>query len=120
MYFPMLKKTGLEKVTVTDFPGLDRREAARAGGFREMKNLCSEGWPALRTRPCRGLAATVTAPGGLTAKDALIWVDGGRIHINGLAVGPKLTEGEKELVSRGAYLIVFPDKVFLNTKDLTD
>ena len=120
MYFPMLKKTGLEKVTVTDFPGLDRREAARAGGFREMKNLCSEGWPALRTRPCRGLAATVTAPGGLTAKDALIWVDGGRIHINGLAVGPELTEGEKELVSMGAYLIVFPDKVFLNTKDLTD
>ena len=120
MYFPMLKKTGLEKVTVTDFPGLDRREAARAGGFREMKNLCSEGWPALRTRPCRGLAATVTAPGGLTAKDALIWVDGGRIHINGPAVGPELTEGEKELVSMGAYLIVFPDKVFLNTKDLTD
>ena len=120
MIFPMLRKTGLEKVTVTEFPGLDRREAAKTGGFREMRNLCAEGYPALRTRPARGQAAAVARPGGLTAKDALIWVDGTRIRINGQAAGPVLTEGEKELVSMGAYLIVFPDKVYLNTRDLTD
>ena len=120
MFFPMLKKIGLEKMTVTDFPGLDRRETARIGGFREMRNLCGEGYPPLRTRQARGLIATVTKPGGLTAKDALIWVDGTRICVNGEAAGPVLTEGEKDLISMGAYLIVFPDKVYLNTKDLTD
>ena len=120
MFFPMLKKIGLEKMTVTDFPGLDRRETARIGGFREMRNLCGEGYPTLRTRQARGLIATVTKPGGLTAKDALIWVDGTRICVNGEAAGPVLTEGEKDLISMGAYLIVFPDKVYLNTKDLTD
>ena len=120
MFFPMLKKIGLEKMTVTDFPGLDRRETARIGGFREMRNLCGEGYPTLRTRQARGLTATVTKPGGLTAKDALIWVDGTRICVNGEAAGPVLTEGEKDLISMGAYLIVFPDKVYLNTKDLTD
>ena len=120
MFFPMLKKTGLERVTVTDFPGLDRRETAKIGGFREMRNLCGEGYPALRTRQARGLTATVTKPGGLTAKDALIWVDGTRLRVNGEAAGPVLTEGEKDLISMGAYLIVFPDKVYLNTKDLTD
>lgn len=120
MFFPTLKKTDLEMVTVTEFPGLDRREAAKAGGFREMENLCAEGYPALRTRPARGLAATVQKPNGLIAKDALIWVDGRRIYVNGLAAGPELTDGEKNLVSMGAYLIVFPDKVYLNTKDLTD
>ena len=120
MFFPMLKKIGLEKMTVTDFPGLDRRETARIGGFREMRNLCGEGYPTLRTRQARGLIATVTKPGGLTAKDALIWVDGTRICVNGETAGPVLTEGEKDLISMGAYLIVFPDKVYLNTKDLTD
>ena len=120
MFFPMLKKIGLEKMTVTDFPGLDRRETARIGGFREMRNLCGEGYPTLRTRQARGLIATVTKPGGLTAKDALIWVDGTRICVNGEAAGPVLTEGEKDLISMGAYLIVFPDKVYLNTKDLSD
>ena len=120
MFFPTLKKTDMEKVTVTEFPGLDRRESVRMGGFRKMKNLCSEGYPALRTRPARGLSATVEKPEGLIAKDALLWVDGRRIYVNGLAAGPELAEGEKQLVSMGAYLIVFPDKVYLNTKDLTD
>ena len=120
MFFPTLKKTDMEMVTVTEFPGLDRRESVRMGGFREMKNLCSEGYPALRTRPARGLSATVEKPEGLIAKDALLWVDGRRIYVNGLAAEPELTEGEKQLVSMGAYLIVFPDKVYLNTKDLTD
>ena len=120
MFFPTLKKTDMEKVTVTEFPGLDRRESVRMGGFRKMKNLCSEGYPALRTRPARGLSATVEKPEGLIAQDALPWVDGRRIYVNGLAAGPELAEGEKQLVSMGAYLIVFPDKVYLNTKDLTD
>ena len=111
MFFPTLKKTDMEKVTVTEFPGLDRRESVRMGGFRKMKNLCSEGYPALRTRPARGLSATVEKPEGLIAKDALLWVDGRRIYVNGLAAGPELAEGEKQLVSMGAYLIVFPDKV---------
>ena len=40
MFFPTLKKTDMEKVTVTEFPGLDRRESVRMGGFRKMKKLC--------------------------------------------------------------------------------
>lgn len=120
MFFPTLKKTGLERITVTDFPGLDRRESAQVNGFREMENLCSDGYPALRTRQARALVAETAKPNGLTAKDALIWVDGGQIYVGGLAAGPQLTDGEKSLVSMGAYLVVFPDKIYLNTKDLSD
>ena len=75
MFFPTLKKTGLERITVTDFPGLDRRESAQVNGFREMENLCSDGYPALRTRQARALVAETAKPNGLTAKDTLIWVD---------------------------------------------
>ena len=97
MFFPTLKKTGLERITVTDFPGLDRRESAQVNGFREMENLCSDGYPALRTRQARALVAETAKPNGLTAKDALIWVDGGQIYVGGLAAGPQLTDGEKSL-----------------------
>lgn len=120
MFFPMLRNTKLQRVTEVDFPGLDRRESAAALGFREMENLCSEGYPALRTRPGRGLVEVLEKPNGLTAKDALLWVDGRHLYMNGLAIGPELTDGEKSLVSMGAYVVVFPDKVYVNTQDVTD
>lgn len=120
MFFPMLRSTKLQRVTEVDFPGLDRRESAAALGFREMENLCSEGYPALRTRPGRGLVEALEKPNGLTAKDALLWVDGKHLYMNGLAIGPELTDGEKDLVSMGAYVVVFPDKVYVNTQDVTD
>lgn len=120
MFFPMLKGTRLQRVTETKLPGLDRRESAATPGFREMENLCSEGYPALRTRPGRGLVETLKKPNGLLAKDALLWVDGKHLYMNGLEVGPELTDGEKSLVSMGAYVVVFPDKVYVNTQDVTD
>ena len=120
MFFPMLKGTRLQRVTETKLPGLDRRESAATPGFREMENLCSEGSPALRTRPGRGLVETLKKPNGLLAKDALLWVDGKHLYMNGLEVGPELTDGEKSLVSMGAYVVVFPDKVYVNTQDVTD
>ncbi len=120
MFFPMLRSTKLQRVTEVDFPGLDRRESAAALGFREMENLCSEGYPALRTRPARGLVEVLEKPNGLAAKDALLWVDGKHLYMNGLAIGPELTDGEKNLVSMGAYVVVFPDKVYVNTQDVTD
>ena len=120
MFFPMLKGTKLQRVTETKLPGLDRRESAAVLGFREMENLCSEGYPALRTRPGRGLVETLKKPNGLLAKDALLWVDGKHLYMNGLEVGPELTDGEKSLVSMGAYAVVFPDKVYVNTQDVTD
>ena len=120
MFFPMLKGTRLQRVTETKLPGLDRRESAATPGFREMENLCSEGYPALRTRPGRGLVETLKKPNGLLAKDALLWVDGKHLYMNGLEVGPELTDGEKSLVSMGAYLLIFPDKKYINTQDLTD
>ena len=93
MFFPMLKGTKLQRVTETKLPGLDRRESAATPGFREMENLCSEGYPALRTRPGRGLVETLKKPNGLLAKDALLWVDGKHLYMNGLEVGPELTDG---------------------------
>lgn len=120
MYFPKLNAPRQSRVTVNRFPGLDRRPRGQEGSFREMENLCAQGYPTLTVRCPRGIAGSVTAPGGLTAKDGLIWVDGHTLYINGSATGLVLSEGKKQLVSMGAWLLIWPDKLYINTKDLTD
>ena len=87
MYFPQLSTPRQSRVTVNRFPGLDRRPRGQEGSFREMENLCAQGYPTLTVRRPRGIAGSVTAPGGLTAKDGLIWVDGHTLYINGSAAG---------------------------------
>lgn len=120
MYFPKLNAPRQSRVTVNRFPGLDRRPRGQEGSFREMENLCAQGYPTLTVRCPRGIAGSVTVPGGLTAKDGLIWVDGHTLYINGSAAGLVLSEGKKQLVSMGAWLLIWPDKLYINTKDLTD
>ena len=121
MYYPTMETLRQQRVTVKAFPGLDRREQAEPGGFWEMKNLCSDGYPALKVRGRRAVAAAVEKPNGLLGKDTLLWVDGTALYVAGAKVaGPVLTDGEKQMVSMGAYGIVFPDGVYVNTQDLTD
>ena len=120
MYFPKLTAPAQRRVTVDRFLGLDRRAGSAMGGMQDMENLWAGGYPALETRPARGIVAAVKAPGGLVCRDAPVWVDGTALYVNGVRTGLTLTEGDKQLVSMGAYLLIWPDKKYLNTKDLTD
>ena len=116
-----LRAQPTERRVTAAFPGLDARERIPEGALHDARNLTTAKYPLLATRPRRGLVATLTAPGGLTAKDALAWVDGGTLYLNGLATAlTGLAEGEKQLVSMGAFLCVFPDKVYYNTADPSD
>ena len=121
MYFMGMKSPGQQRVAVGRFLGLDRREGAALGSFEDMENLSPEGYPALKTRPKRGTVANLAGyAGGMTVKDALIYVDGTHLYINGLKTALTLSEGDKQLVSMGAYLIIWPDKCYINTADLSD
>lgn len=106
--------------TTDAFPGLDCRERPLDGAFAAMQNFCGSGYPVLSRRPARGLAATLQSPAGLLAKDALCWVDGSSFYISGYGVDLGLTPGKKQLLSMGAYAVIFPDKKYINTKDLSD
>lgn len=106
-------------VTVSSFLGLDRRARGELGSFREMENLTSDGYPTLTVRPRRGLAGQAESPGGIAAKDALIWVDGHTLYVGGVATELVLTEGSKQLIGMGNWLIVWPDKKYINTGDLS-
>ena len=59
-------------------------------------------------------------PRGLICRDAPVWVDGRTLFINGQKTELVLTDGDKQLVSMGAYLLIWPDKKYINTQDLTE
>lgn len=120
MYFPKLLTPTQTRVNISKFAGYDLRDTAPAGTFRVMENLCSDGYPALRVRPRRAAVTTVAAPNGIIARDCLIWADGQHLYINGADSPLVLRNGDKQLVSMGAYLIIWPDKLYINTQDLSD
>jgi len=120
MLFTRLKAPALQRVTVSRFGGLDRRSRCAEGCFVAMENLCSDGDGALQVRRRRAVAATLTAPGGLTDKETLVWVDGQTLYVGGHATGLVLSQGEKQFVSMGAYLVIFPDRKWINLRDLTE
>ena len=120
MYFPKLTAPAQRRVTVDRFLGLDRRAGSAMGCFQNMENLWSGGYPALETRPARGEAAVLSKPNGLTCRDALVWVDGTALYIGGEKTGLALSDGEKQLVNMGAYLLIWPDRKYINTQDLSD
>lgn len=109
-----------QRVTVSKFGGYDARQRAPLGSFSRMENLTGDGYPALSVREKRKTIAALDKPNGLAAKDCLIWVDGRTLYINGLAIDLALTDGEKQLVSMGAYLLIWPDKKYVNTQDISD
>ena len=106
MFFQKMSVPVQSTVTVSSFLGLDRRARGELGSFREMENLTSDGYPTLTVRPRRGLAGQAESPGGIAAKDALIWVDGHTLYVGGVATELVLTEGSKQLIGMGNWLIV--------------
>ncbi|MBP0974028.1 MAG: hypothetical protein J5851_09015 [Oscillospiraceae bacterium] len=107
---------------VTDtFAGYNRNLKIGDGEFFHTENLTSAYYPLLANRKKRGRVSGLTAPQGLLAKEKLAYVDNGTLYYDGAATPVTgLSGGEKQLVSMGAYIVVFPDKVFYNTADSTD
>ena len=121
-YFPTVEETKTAQQVTDVFRGYHHDLRIGDGEFYEMQNLTSDYYPMLASRKRRGvLDATLTAPGGMLAKETLAYVDNGKLYYNGYEiVGLRLTAGEKQLVSMGAYLLIWPDKKYLNTKDMSD
>ena len=120
MYFPKLKAQAQQRAAVEQFGGLDRRVGHGAGCAENMENMWSGGYPALETRPRRGVMRQLTKPHGIVEKDGLFWVDGTALYVNGAKTELVLSDSDKQLVSMGAYLLVFPDKKYINTQKLTE
>ena len=120
MKFPKLKVLQNSRQMVDIFKGYNHNLRIGDGEFFDMKNMTSDHYPILSPRDNRGECASPAAPNGLIAKDALCYVDGRNFVINEYSIDMGLNDEPKQLVSMGAYVIIMPDKKYINTKDLTD
>lgn len=118
---PLLAQLKTKRQVTETFLGYNRSLKIRTGEFYHMENLSSSCYPLMASRDKRALVTKLSSPQALCAKKQLIWADSGRLYMDGQEVeGIELTEGEKNLVSMGAYILIFPDKIYLNCEDFTD
>lgn len=136
MKLPILNELPTTRGMIEVFGGYNHNLRIGEGEFYDMKNLTSSDYPVLSTRPRRGVYSKPYAansigewqyadnPQGLIEKDALCYVDGSNIVINGYPIDMGLsTEAKmcpKTLVSMGAYIIIMPDKMYINTANYGD
>ena len=120
MNYPKLKVLETSRQMVDVFKGYNHNLRISDGEFFDMKNMTGDYYPILSPRKKRGVYASPNRPTGLIAKDALCYVDGPEFVMNEYRVDMGLSDEPKQLISMGAYVIILPDKKYINTKDLTD
>lgn len=136
MKYPILTELATSRETIDVFGGYNHNLRIPEGEFYDMTNLTSADYPVLSPRPQRGTytpgnsASTPSNPLGMIAKDALCYVetnpDGNTstFYINGYPIefggNDKLNAEPKTLISMGSYVIIMPDKFYINTNDYDD
>ena len=130
MKLPKLSELYTSRDTVDVFAGYNHNLRIGDGEFYDMKNLTSSYYPILAPRKPRGVfTKTQSNPLGLIEKDALCYVreSGGNLVfvMNGseydLGIVSSEHKGvERTLTSMGAYVIIMPDRKYINTVDTTD
>jgi hypothetical protein len=128
MRYPTLSDLKTSREWLDVFKGYNHNLRIGEGEFYDMKNLSSDNYPILSPRPKRGIYASPKAPQGMIAKDALCYVDGSDFVINEYHIPMGLATDRdengktipKSLISMGAYVIIMPDKKYINTEKYED
>lgn len=115
MKLPRLNVLPTARELTEVFGGYDHNLRIGDGEFYEMSNLSSDNYPVLSPRGKRGIYAVPSAPRGMIAKDVLCYVDGEDFVIGEKRISMGLTDGQKALISMGSYVIIMPDKKYINT-----
>lgn len=124
MKLPALPQKSVSREMVDTFRGYNHNLRISDGEFFDMKNLTSDYYPVLSPRGRRGVYVKTSSPQGLIAKNEVCYVDGSDFVIgsNRISMGLSVQESmcPKQLISMGAYVIIMPDKMYINTSDPTD
>ena len=120
MKYPKLRVLKSSRQMVDTFKGYNHNLRVSDGEFFDMKNMTSDSYPVLSPRGKRGVYASPASPTGLIAKDSLCYVDGTDFVMNEYRIDMGLSDEPKQLISMGAYVIILPDKKYINTANIGD
>ncbi len=121
MRYPYLSEIPTTREMISTFGGYNHNLRISDNEFYDMTNLTSDDFPVLSPRGKRGVYASPTSPQGMISKDKLCYVDGADFVIGDQKIEMGLSTDEKDcpktLISMGSYVIVLPDKMWVNTVD---
>ncbi len=125
MFFPTLKAGETSREVLDVFGGYNHKLRIGEGEFYDMKNLTSDAYPVLSPRRPRGTYNSIGGITGLTAKDTVCYVRGSTFYVgdtcvNGLTLSTEPQETPKTLISMGAYVLIFPDKKYVNVQNIEE
>lgn len=113
---PMLSMTPkVSNKQLGAFGGLNKGLVIGGNEFSDMKNMCSDQFPAIAVRKPRGeIIKKLEKPHGLFWKNGLAYADGTKLYYQDKKIGT-VTDTDKQMVGMGAYIVIFPDKLMYNT-----
>lgn len=119
--YPILSPVSQARSMIDSFGGYNHNLRVQENEFFDMENMSSDYAPVLAPRKKRGLyEGSCISPSGMIAKTNLCYVDNGEFIINKNRIDLGLSEGDKTVVSMGAYAVIFPDGKYINTEDHSD
>lgn len=123
---------GAQSIQMTSaFRGYNHNEIIADGEMFDMQNLSGDYYPLLTLRAKRGISSydvegqDPVPLTGIHGRDQLVFVRGTKVfydfaEISGLTVSDDEYMQPKKIISFGAYVLIWPDKKYFNTADLTD
>lgn len=124
MLKPGIENLNKSEEMLMEFAGLNRNYKIPENSFCNEENITSDFYPVFSPRNKR-VRFNVSGENlhGLFSKGSVGYINNGILYYGGQAVSglsfPDITE-KRHFVSLGAKLLVFPDKVYLNTNNLSD
>ncbi len=127
-----MQESGQSRTVIDVFGGYNHNDRIKYGEFFDMKNLSSDHYPLLQPRSPRRIELTHRRAqmfGMKTMGNDLWFVDYGSsaklnrwngTELTTYDIGLMKTRDYRKIVPFGAYLIILPDKVYINTADVTD
>ena len=123
MDFTRLASRPQTRELMDQFLGYDLRPDAPEGSFVDMRNLSSDLFPKLTPRKSRGVYRVQFGDitGAVMTASGLYYTEGQYLcPLGGDRIDMGLSYGHKRLVRMGAYVLIFPDKKYINTIDHED
>ena len=121
MLFPRMQEVNRYREMTSTFGGYNHQLSCGDGQFYDMKNMTSEYFPILSPRPSRGIVKKLTNPQGILDKEELLWIDDGKMYLNGeeitldgVTISSEESMNPKTMAKMGAYVVIMPDKIWYN------
>lgn len=124
MYKPPLYTTDKTRELISSFKGYENNLIIDENAFCYEENISSDNYPVIAPRNKRAFFEVYGDKlHGLFSKEKLCYINNNTLYYGAETVkGLQLPDiqGQRTFVSMGSLLVIFPDKVYVNTENLTD